>query len=858
MNEVRVEAPRQAPYVEKALVATKNYKTWVRRFDELRPTDLKSIQVHIATRALNAPLVLVQFDHRSERNLRPSIHGLQSQLLGSWRAVLHFDKGCSAASVAEAQEIAQVDPRIAVMVDPEDIDVLGHDENRDAVLCGGSVVLREHALYMFALSAEGHEAALIYSDEDFVGDEGERQMPRFKPDYSPHLFANSGYFGNCVLVRAPWMLLSSIAKKHFATDCEGRPCIGASLGDLAGSNIIHVSHILFHDTLPPDLQSGQIERDWVEGASPYASIIIPTRDNVNVLQPCIESIVGKTNYPTSRFETIVVDNGSCEDETLRFLESAVSQWDALRVIREPGAFNFAKLNNRAAAICGSDLLVFVNNDTLVIDPMWLRRLASFAVRMEIGVVGAKLLYADGRVQHGGVVVGIQRSAAHCHVGILTGDAGFQGLATTTHEVSAVTAACMAMRREVFDALGGFDERFAVSFNDIDICLRALEKGYRNVYVGEALMVHHEGSTRGADTTPEKRATFRREARAVRLRHARAFRRDPYYNENLSVDQVYELAFPPRRDKPWREEARRSDGLRVLLLFLGTDCDGEVGRFLDLEAKQISSLGHRVVIGSFESRKKLLGERYQYVSITVPQEAAVFAAEADVDCIVAHDPSAFAVVEWLGDWPKVICCGLDGPPSELLNEERDLVEAEALVSASMAHAVIQPPSEPGWAADPNAVARCVAEIAAVVESIGPRQPNAGGQQVTGPGVLLAEKKGDIAELGRKTQSIRSGGATRGRRRYYAALRGLKGAELVERAYLAVLGRYADRLGREYYLERLSGGMSEGAIVAEIALSEEARGRGVSPWTAMREAGVRWCDGGAVKAVFDRLMRSLRRK
>jgi hypothetical protein len=444
------------------------------------------------------------------------------------------------------------------------------------------------------------------------------------------------------------------------------------------------------------------------------------------------------------------------------------------------------------------------------------------------------------------------------VGILASDAGFQGLAITTREVSAVTAACMAMRREVFDALRGFDERFAVSFNDIDICLRALEQGYRNIYIGEPLMVHHEGSTRGADTTPEKRATFRREARAVRLRHARAFRRDPYYNENLSLDQVYELAFPPRCDKPWREEARRADGLRVLLLFLGTDCDGEVGKFLDLEAKQITSLGHRAVIGSFESRKKLLGERYQYVSITVPREAAVFAAEADVDCIVAHDPSAFAVVEWLGDWPKVICCALDGAPNELMNEERDLVEAEALVSASMAHAVVQPSSESGWAADPNAVARCVAEIAAAVESVGARQPEADDQQVTGGRVVLAEKKGDVAKLGKKIQSSRSGGAKNGRRRYYATLRGLKGAELVERAYLALLGRYADRLGREYYLKRLSRGMSEGAVVAEIALSEEARMRGVSAWTAMREAGVSWSDGGAVKAVFHRLMRSSRRK
>src|ERR1700694_1996535 len=161
---------------------------------------------------------------------------------------------------------------------------------------------------------------------------------------------------------------------------------------------------------------------------------------------------------------VVVDNGSREKETIQFLMISASS-DAIRLVRDPGVFNFSRMNNQAAAQCCSDILVFLNNDTVIIDPLWVHRLVAFAMRDDVAAVGGKLLYPDGTVQHGGVVVGIHCSAVHSHVGILQDDPGFQGLANVTREVAAVTAACMAIRRDLFDKLGGFDEGLAVAFKD---------------------------------------------------------------------------------------------------------------------------------------------------------------------------------------------------------------------------------------------------------------------------------------------------------------------------------------------------------------------------------------------------------
>ena len=225
--------------------------------------------------------------------------------------------------------------------------------------------------------------------------------------------------------------------------------------------------------------------------SPMVSIIIPTRDRWSLLQQCLRSIEERTTY--KRYEVIILDNDSTEPEAIHGLNAVASKH---RVLPFPGAFNFSALNNFGAAQARGDYLLFLNNDTQVVDPDWLGAMLEQAQRPEVGAVGARLHYPDGRIQHAGLVLGIGGVADHAFRG-LSGDAfSYFGLATVVRNVSAVTAACMMVRRGAFDEVHGFDERLEVALNDVDLCLRLRQRGYLVVYTPRAHLYHHESGTRG--------------------------------------------------------------------------------------------------------------------------------------------------------------------------------------------------------------------------------------------------------------------------------------------------------------------------------------------------------------------------
>jgi GT2 family glycosyltransferase len=440
----------------------------------------------------------------------------------------------------------------------------------------------ENALALVALEIERHpEAGLIYSDEDKIDETEARSNPFFKPDWNPELFLGQNYINHLGVYRSE--LLREIG--GFREGFEGSQDYDLALRcveKLQPEQVRHIPRILYHWRMvsgslaaipdakpyakeaarralaehgertgrpgvvvpcPENTESHRVLHALPQPA-PLASIIIPTRDRAALLQRCVESIRARTDYRP--FEIIVVDNGSVEEETLAFFRRAEGE-NILRVLADTGPFNYSRLNNRAAATARGDLLVFLNNDTEIDDPGWLTEMVRHAMQPEVGAVGARLWYPDGTLQHGGVVLGLGGVAGHAFPHIPRGHPGYFNRAMLQQNCSAVTGACMVLRKAVFEELSGFDEEnLGVTFNDIDFCLRLAERGYRVVWTPYANLIHHESASRGHQRTPEEQAQFLGEAGYMQKVWAARLLRDPYYNPNLSLNLPgFEIAFPPR-------------------------------------------------------------------------------------------------------------------------------------------------------------------------------------------------------------------------------------------------------------------------------------------------------------------------
>ncbi len=278
-------------------------------------------------------------------------------------------------------------------------------------------------------------------------------------------------------------------------------------------------------TFQCDLEFGQI--------LPSVDIIVPSRDKVSLLRTCLNSIINNTDY--SNYRVLIIDNGSVESETLEFYDSIVSS-NNIEIISSPGPFNYSKLNNMAVEASDSDILVLLNNDTEVINSEWLHELVKQAIRPEVGCVGAKLYYSNERIQHGGVIVGMKGLAGHAHRFSSRDDDGYCGRLKLSQYMSAVTAACLAVRRSLYLEVNGLDEvNLKVAYNDVDFCMRIQGLGYNNVWTPYAELFHHESVSRGSDDTGEKRSRFISEYDYMKKRWCTDTIEDPAYNPNLSKD-----------------------------------------------------------------------------------------------------------------------------------------------------------------------------------------------------------------------------------------------------------------------------------------------------------------------------------
>jgi hypothetical protein len=413
------------------------YRRWIRRFDLLTSDDIADIRK--ITEPVDTPALLVicsvgDFDLDLAERFSES---LRSQIYERWRAVL-VTKGEANSKGPSLENRCAKDPRISFSAAGDQQLVLNAGEC--LVLVEGAI-LREHALAMLAYAAvEG--AQLVYADHDTIDGAGSRSNPFFKPDFSPSLLGYVDYISGCVLLRPEPSQVNALLRAVTLGD-NPKAALIEYARTLPRDRVVHLPFILSHNARSnaspcPGYCSNGHEGDRTE-ETPLVSIIIPTRDKLGFLARCIDSIFERTDYDMTKVEIIIIDNGSSEPVTYAWLQQGVDS-GRFRVIRDPRPFNFARLNNDAARASSNEIILFLNNDTEVRDPRWLRKMATLAAQPGIGVVGTKLLYEDGTVQHGGVIVGFGGVAAHIDVGMLAETGGYQGISRATREISAVTGA----------------------------------------------------------------------------------------------------------------------------------------------------------------------------------------------------------------------------------------------------------------------------------------------------------------------------------------------------------------------------------------------------------------------------------
>lgn len=581
-----------------------HYARWVRECDTLSDEDRALIRDHIG-RLPRRPLISVVMPvHNTPAGvLWEAIDSVRNQLYPNWELCIADDVSTAAEIRDVVEAAASFDPRIRWLWRETNSHIAA--ANTTLMLAAGEfVVLMNHddrlsdrALYEVAVVLNDHpDADLIFSDEDRFDDAGRRHSPYFKPGWDPDLLLGQ----NCVSHLGAYRrtLLERIGAFQVGfKDSQDHGLVLRAAAATSDARIRHIPAVLYHWRLPskasfsdtqlahcidasrravsehiaglpggagaeilpnPVLPSYHRIRWALPETPPKVSIIIPTRNRVELLNRCVAGVLKRTDYPD--FELIIVDNGSTEPATLEALQE-LARDSRVRILRDDQPFNYPALNNKAAQLASGEVLILLNNDVDVRGSDWLREMVSHVLRPGVGTVGARLLYNNGCLQHAGVVLGVGWSgvAGHFGHGEPEADVGYFAHSILTRTVSGNTAACLAVRRALYLDLGGLDEiHLPVAYNDVDFCLRVREYGLRNVWTPFAELLHLESASRGSDLTKEQWPRFERECRYMRDRWGAILDDDPHYNANISrIDHMYRLPLPGRRIPPWRPAAKDS-------------------------------------------------------------------------------------------------------------------------------------------------------------------------------------------------------------------------------------------------------------------------------------------------------------
>jgi O-antigen biosynthesis protein len=485
--------------------------------------------------------------------LKETLNSLSAQSSLNWEVWLIYPNSCALEIAAALSGYSEKQAQIfQVELDPGSnlaASILNALDRTNGdwtglIECGDTLPYETLSIYLEYI-LNHPQAEIIYSDEDVLAKDGQsRRTPFFKPDWSPELLLSVNYLAHAIFRRE--VICAAAQGSPDFEDATYR-CAQNSAG------IVHVPRILYHRRehsgnssagRPPQAATikTHLERQGLDEVSIHApqrgiihatwsfqkrlvSIIILTRDRVEDLKRCVQSLLERTRYPD--FEILLVENNSQQPETLAYYET-LRRLPQVRIIEWQGAFNYSAANNYAARQARGDLLLFLNNDVEAIDSDWLEEMARWASRPDIGVVGAKLIYPNGAIQHAGIILGMEGHGSHIFGGIRESHSGPYGSVGWYRNYLAVTGACMMMNKEVFLKIGGFDESYSLVFSDIEICLRTNQLGYRVVYDPFARLVHYEGRTRSTYIpASDIQRGYEHFAEIIA-------RGDRYYNPNLSL------------------------------------------------------------------------------------------------------------------------------------------------------------------------------------------------------------------------------------------------------------------------------------------------------------------------------------
>ena len=521
--------------------------------------------------------IVVPLYKTPEKYLRRLVESVQEQTYSNWELCLSDGSGADSPVAGILKQLAASDKRIKVIPHDSALQISENTNSAIEAATGNFIAfadhddeLTPHALFECVKALNDHPGTLVvYSDEDKMSMDGHKFFqPHFKPDYNPDLLCTVNYICHLFVVSRKVIDQVGMLRKEF-DGAQDYDFIFRCVEAVKDEEIYHVPKILYHwrcheDSTAENPESktyafeagrravqehynrigiqakvldgeflGLYRTEFIRDHDPLISIIIPNKDHIDDLKRCMDSIDQKSTY--QNYEYVIVENNSTDPATFEYYKKLEAENEKVHVVYWDGVFNYSAINNYGASFARGEYFLLLNNDTEIINPNCLEELLGYCMRSDVGAVGARLYYEDDTIQHAGVVIGFGGIAGHCFVLQPRGTTGYCHRIICAQDYSAVTAACMMVKRTAFEEVGGLSEELQVAFNDIDFCMKLRKAGYLIVYNPYAELYHYESKSRGLEDTPEKVARFNREISVFEKRWPDILRNgDPYYNPNLTL------------------------------------------------------------------------------------------------------------------------------------------------------------------------------------------------------------------------------------------------------------------------------------------------------------------------------------